>query len=679
MKPRSAGHLYVRQHKADFFPTPTKYKNGTGAMQQGTFCLEVRNFASHHQPDLDIVFVHGLSSSAQDAWSVSEGDLWPLWLGQVFPAARILLVNYPAPIFFTGEASRLTIKERARNLANLLPTNGIGERQTIFICHSLGGILTKEIVRASVENACSPRIAANTAGILFLATPHTGADIAGVSGFLGSALTKDLAKGSTYLTELRTWFSNFAKEKSFYVGAYYETQRYKGLLIVDQDSANPHCLNCTPIGLDADHSSICKPRSLNSDIFLRVRQDIEMTLLNLSALSAKLACIEDAILLPELTNPMYFDVLNLLHRVLHDHAQSVHIISNPAVRGRPCCFIVTKNPNVLNLVRPLSERWPDRFVIEVGMVGALCSESDANELTTLVQRSGTLQTYLRRIAALLAQSFRSTINVNVANFFDDEDVVRVATAAHVIEFAVRHWSSSQVDRAHRNVSSEVPATTGSSTRSKKLAQLNKNELRQAFGTETERDSLESEVLNAVYRRNKFYVKLRSFDTESKTETLSSRFECHLESTDYLTDVVILTFRKSATANRGISTWLNETIGKREHAKYEPIQGLRCTSPAYEGARLKIESVDETIFFPLAEKVVRMRSVVVLSGAEGTLGTSGSPVIDDSGHVVAMTIGRSILDNCSVILAMPLHSKSKMVSVLQKSATRSELTDQRDPE
>lgn len=646
-------------------------------MQQGTFCLEVRNFASRQQPDFDVVFVHGLSSSAQDAWSVGEGDLWPLWLGQVFPAARILLVNYPAPAFFTGDASRLTIKERARNLANLLPTNGIGERQTIFVCHSLGGLLTKEIIRASVENACSPRIAANTAGVLFLATPHAGADIATASSFLGSALTKDLAKGSAYLTELRTWFSSFAKEQGYFIGAYYETQKYNGVLVVDQQSANPDCLNCVPIGLDADHSSICKPSSPNSDIFLRVRQDIDMTLLNLSALTSKLGCIEDALVLPELTNAMYFDVLNLVHRVLHDHAQSVHIISNPSARGRPCCFIVTTNPAVLSIIRPLSERWPDRFVIEVGMVGALCAEPDTSELASLVQQSGTLQTYLRHIAARLASSFRTTINVNVANYFDDADVVRVATAAHVLEFAVRSWTAKQVDQAIRDASSDID-TNAKSSRKSKLSRLNRSDLKLALDSEPERDALASEVLNAVYRKNRFYVKLRSYDSKLKKENLSSRYECHVESTDYLTDIVILTFRKSSTPNRGISEWLMKSLTQRQHSVVLPNPGLMCTSPAFQGARLKVESIDQTVFFPLAEKVVRMRSVVVLSGAEGSMGTSGAPVMDESGNIVAMTIGRSTLENCSVILAMPLHSTNRMVKILHGSTAEGQLVDETGP-
>lgn len=643
-------------------------------MQQGTFCLEVRNFASSQQPDFDVVFVHGLSSSAQDAWSIGEGDLWPLWLGQVFPAARIVLVNYPAPAFFTGDASRLTIKERARNLANLLPTNGIGGRQTIFVCHSLGGLLTKEIIRASVENACSPRIAANTAGILFLATPHAGADIAAAGSFLGSALTKDLAKGSAYLAELGAWFSSFAKEQGYFVGAYYETQKYKGVLVVDQESANPNCLNCVPIGLDADHSSICKPRSPNSDIFLRVRQDIEMTLINLSALTSKLGCIEDALGLPELTNAMYFDVLNLVHRVLYDHAQSVHIISNPAARGRPCCFIVTTNPAVLSIIRPLSERWPDRFVIEVGMVGSLCSDSDTGELTSLVQRSGALQTYLGRIAALLADSFRTTISVNVASYFDDADVVRIATAAHVLEFAVRSWSAKKVDQAIQDASSDAHANAKSSRR-EALSRLCRSDLKLALHNEQERDALASEVLNAVYRKNRFYVKLRSYDSKSKKEVLSSRYECHVESTDYLTDIIILTFKKSPTPNRGISEWLKQSLTQRQHSAALPNPGLNCTSPAFLGAQLKVESIDQTVFFPLAEKVVRMRSVVVLSGAEGSLGTSGTPVMDESGHIVAMTIGRSELENCSVILAMPLHSASRMVKILHGATLEEQIINE----
>lgn len=176
-------------------------------MLDGTYCLEIRNTPSQSAPDVDVIFVHGLSSGAQSAWENQNNDLWPMWLGQMLPQARILLLNYPAAALFTGDSSRINIQERARNLANLLPANGIGSRQTIFVCHSLGGIMVKEILRASIENGCSPRIAANTAGIIFLATPHLGSDLANFGSLFGSKLTKDLARGSDYLKDLHQWFS----------------------------------------------------------------------------------------------------------------------------------------------------------------------------------------------------------------------------------------------------------------------------------------------------------------------------------------------------------------------------------------------------------------------------------------------------------------------------------------
>lgn len=114
-------------------------------MIKGVYCMELNNISIIDPPEFDIVFVHGLSSSAETAWKNEFNDLWPLWIRQLFTNCRVMLLNYPAEAFFFSSTSSVSIKERASGLADILPTIGIGVRPTIYICHSLGGILIKQL------------------------------------------------------------------------------------------------------------------------------------------------------------------------------------------------------------------------------------------------------------------------------------------------------------------------------------------------------------------------------------------------------------------------------------------------------------------------------------------------------------------------------------------------------
>jgi len=62
---------------------------------------------------------------------------------------------YPASIFGQWAKNEMNIHERAVNFLECFAVNGFGKRPIAFVCHSLGGILVKEILRASSESADS--------------------------------------------------------------------------------------------------------------------------------------------------------------------------------------------------------------------------------------------------------------------------------------------------------------------------------------------------------------------------------------------------------------------------------------------------------------------------------------------------------------------------------------------
>lgn len=90
----------------------------------------------------------------QDSTDYHNVVCWPaaylptyLMQNDTLPNIRILSVGYHARM--TKSASphpTLTIKEEAADLRNRLASAGIGDKPIIFVTHSLGGLIVKEML-----------------------------------------------------------------------------------------------------------------------------------------------------------------------------------------------------------------------------------------------------------------------------------------------------------------------------------------------------------------------------------------------------------------------------------------------------------------------------------------------------------------------------------------------------
>jgi hypothetical protein len=120
-------------------------------------------------------------------------------------------------------------------------------RPILFIVHSLGGIVVKELLRRSRRCATNPvhahfhHVFKSTAGIMFFGTPHAGADprgllahivenIATVFGFkVNKEIVDTLLPSSERLKELRDEFSLMMHEKHWMIYSFQEQYGVKGL------------------------------------------------------------------------------------------------------------------------------------------------------------------------------------------------------------------------------------------------------------------------------------------------------------------------------------------------------------------------------------------------------------------------------------------------------------------
>ena len=236
----------------------------------------------------DVVFVHGLDGDGRSTWHPKgEPDkFWPLWLAEDLPRTAVWSVDYEASSI-AWKGATMPLVDRATNLLDLLSLDGIGERPVVFVCHSLGGLVVKQMMRSGADfgNALYARMAANTKAIVFISTPHSGANIANWISHLGALLRTtvtldELKAHDPALRNLNTWYRNRNAEPAVRTTVYCEKQALAGILVVDETSADPGIPGVVPVPLDEDHASICKPASRSAQLYKGVKQAIKVALAN---------------------------------------------------------------------------------------------------------------------------------------------------------------------------------------------------------------------------------------------------------------------------------------------------------------------------------------------------------------------------------------------------------------
>lgn len=248
----------------------------------------------------DVVFVHGLGGDAFDTWRQGKNTeyFWPSWVGQEFPEVGVWSLGYAASptkwARIRGWFSKRTrdfghamsLPDRARQVLDLLVQHDLGKRPIMFICHSLGGLLVKQILRMSsdaAETTSERAIFENTRAVIFLATPHQGAELATLLGSFRVAFPtlaiNDLQAHDAHLRDLFEWYRNHASV-GVQTCTYYETRRVNGVLpIVNPTSAHPG-VGARPVPLDEDHISIAKPLHRNAQVYVATRTLLRDHVLN---------------------------------------------------------------------------------------------------------------------------------------------------------------------------------------------------------------------------------------------------------------------------------------------------------------------------------------------------------------------------------------------------------------
>ena len=227
-----------------------------------------------------VIFVHGLGGHPYDTWQCGENDdtFWPMWLARDVEGLTVWTLSYDAPATnWLGTAPPL--QDRAVTLLErLIGTPDLADAPSVFICHSLGGLVVKQMLRAANDQreqreeagALLDRVKA----VVFIATPHMGSAHASLLDWLRliawpSTAAQDLVRNNANLRDLNIWYRNWSDGIAHRI--FYETHGTAAGTIVDPGSADAGLPGLVPIPIDADHTGICKPGNTDDLLYTSTR------------------------------------------------------------------------------------------------------------------------------------------------------------------------------------------------------------------------------------------------------------------------------------------------------------------------------------------------------------------------------------------------------------------------
>jgi len=224
----------------------------------------------------DVIFVHGLNGNAITTWHPKgkyDNNCWPFWLGDETEFENISIWSYSYDASVVGRT--MTIPEQADSLLDILLNKiGNGKNPLIFITHSLGGLIIKQLLQniKDKDNQDVKLILNRTKGIVFLATPHQGSNRANwfdlVSLYQSSSLLKYLKSRDLYdyLYKLNSWFIQNLDELEINVKVYFEIKSVPIFgQIVDKYSAKIEHKKVSNIPISIDHINIARPKRTNKN------------------------------------------------------------------------------------------------------------------------------------------------------------------------------------------------------------------------------------------------------------------------------------------------------------------------------------------------------------------------------------------------------------------------------
>lgn len=221
-----------------------------------------------------IVFVHGLHGD-RESWRASNGAYWPqlVQTDPHFKKSDVVVAEYPTPSMH----GQLSTAQLAQILWQGLQRKHVWEhREVVIIAHSLGGIVTEEMLLEHPADAARVRF------IVSYSTPHQGSFVASLAKIYDSdPLLTDLraSNDNSFLMDLeQKWRSTQSVSRIHRYCAFetLDTAAGAGIgrylhahtRVVNYYSATYGCdADTPPQKVVADHIDIIKPANRSADAY----------------------------------------------------------------------------------------------------------------------------------------------------------------------------------------------------------------------------------------------------------------------------------------------------------------------------------------------------------------------------------------------------------------------------
>ncbi len=214
-----------------------------------------------------IIFVHGVTGDSRSSWTNEKTNAyWPEMLEKdhEFDDANIYVFEYPtAP---TGRNA--TIHELADSMQQRLRSDNVLEhKRLIFLCHSMGGLITRQFLINYREQMANKILFA-----YFYSTPTEGSPMAMLWKLNDNPQFHDMypMEVDNYLGMLYTQWVNSPLTNSVKSYCSYEIRKTYGLEIVSFRSAVGLC-NQRITSINANHIDIVKPQDNHSDAYIHFK------------------------------------------------------------------------------------------------------------------------------------------------------------------------------------------------------------------------------------------------------------------------------------------------------------------------------------------------------------------------------------------------------------------------
>ncbi|CAD5111024.1 DgyrCDS376 [Dimorphilus gyrociliatus] len=243
-------------------------------------------FLKSSEPEVDIIFVHGLKGGPFRTWRQKDSSdnkspsckCWPKdWLAKDIKNCRIIGVEYATKLSDWTSPNQDPLPLRAKFMAAKLKEAGVGKRPIIWVGHSMGGLLIKHMLE-------DEHLIEKSHGFIFYSVPHLGCPLASLTNnrlasiFSPSLEVRELHEGNKNLIKLNENFLEIIQHRQLPVFSFAEgsaSQFPFGIkrIIVPESYAYPG-IGEFRVMAELNHLDICKPKDRESDLYLETKNFI---------------------------------------------------------------------------------------------------------------------------------------------------------------------------------------------------------------------------------------------------------------------------------------------------------------------------------------------------------------------------------------------------------------------